>query len=146
MTSQWRPCPEWTHLESWWIFHWDPPLSLPWKRPMWLSLWSMLVPFPTLFPQVSFPCLALSPKLQGLFFSLCNLFPEPISSTAHFFYLCDFLNKLFLIVWVLALNSFLTRTRVQRLLNQGLVWLYQSNTWCHFANSTTINGTYVEAY
>ena len=59
----------------------------------------------------------LFPKLQGPFSCLCHLFPEPISSMAHFCYLCNFLNKLSLIVWVLALNSFIVRTQVLRLQN-----------------------------
>ena len=48
------------------------------------------------------------------------------------FYPRDFLNKLSLRVWVLALNSFLARTQVPRLLNWGLVWLHWSNAWCCF--------------
>ena len=51
-----------------------------------------------------------SPKLQGSFFCLWKFFPDPISSMDHF-YLGDFLNKLSLSVWVLALNSFLARTQ-----------------------------------
>ena len=51
---------------------------------------------PLLSPRhFTFTC--LSPKLQVPFFCLCNSFPEPISSMAHF-YLRDFLNKLSLIV------------------------------------------------
>lgn len=59
-----------------------------------LSLWSTRAPFQGMF---SLP-LSLSPKLQMPFFCLFNLFPETISSTAHFS-LCDFLNKLSFIVW-----------------------------------------------
>ena len=50
-----------------------------------------------------YPSLSWAPRAP--FLCLCNLFPNPISSTSHFFYLCDFLNKLSLIVWVFALNS-----------------------------------------
>lgn len=51
---------------------------------------SMEQPMPP--PPSQIPSLSLSPKLQGPF--LCwNLFPEPISCTAHIFYPCDFLNK-----------------------------------------------------
>lgn len=55
--------------------------------------------FPLLLPQGAFPC-SLSLSLLS-----CNLFPELPSSMGHFFYLCDFLNKLSLRIGVLALNS-----------------------------------------
>ena len=54
----------------------------------------MPTPFPIPSLLARFPCLSLLPKLQGPFFCLPNLCPEPISSTAHFFHLCEFLNKL----------------------------------------------------
>ena len=48
----------------------------------------------------------LFPKLQGSFFCLCSLFPEPMSSTARFFYLCDLLHKLLSVfeswLWILS--------------------------------------------
>ena len=69
----------------------------------------------------------LSPKLQGLL-CLCNLFPDPMS---HWF---TFLTSVifyinFLLQFVFTLNSFLARTQVLRLLNQGVVWLH----WGYFA-------------
>ena len=63
------------------------------------SLWSTPVPFSLSFSQANFLC-SLSLKLQGPYFRLCNLFPESTqpssltSSMAHFFYPCDFPNKL----------------------------------------------------
>ena len=65
-------------------------------------------------------------------FCYCKLLSEPISSTAHF-YLYDFLNKLAFVVWVLAVNSFLARTQVPKLLNQSPAQTQQANTqhWCH---------------
>ena len=75
------------------------------------------VPVPTPFSLGCFPCLSLSPKLQGPFFCLYDLIPGPIFSKAHFFCLCDLLNKLSLRVWILALNSFLATTQVLLLLN-----------------------------
>ena len=148
LTSQWRPQP-WKDTPAKLIFYWDisqgPPLkssplkTLGMKDPANLSPWSLPVRSPTPFPQACFPCPSLSLRLQGPFFCLCILFPEPISSTAHFC-LWDFLNKLSLIVWVLALNSSLARTQVPRWLNQGLVWLCRSNTWCHFTTTRPAPG------
>ena len=104
------------------ILPWDLQINtLKMEDPAWLSLWSKLVPFPTLFPQgLTFPCLFLSPK-KGPFFCLCNLFPESISSATHFFYLCEFLNNISLTVCILILSSFLAIAQVPRLLNQGPV-------------------------
>ena len=97
--------------------------------PSWEHTYAFLIPlfFP---PEILLsPPFFLSSKVP--FFRLCSLFPETISFTTHFFDLYDFLNKLFLIVWVLALNSFLARTQVPRLLNPGPIWLHQYNTWYH---------------
>ena len=43
-----------------------------------VALLSTLAPFLAPFLQVRFPGLSLSPQPQGLFFGLCNLFPEPM--------------------------------------------------------------------
>ena len=86
---------------------------------------------PPFFPQGTYLCF-LSPKFQGRFFYLCNLFPESTqsswltSSTAHFFYLCDFLNKPSLIFKFLALHSFLARLK-----DRGLTSLVTSDAICH---------------
>ena len=57
-------------------------------------------------------------RLQGPHY----LFPEPISLTAHF-YLCDFLNKLSLIVWAL-IQFFLSQNSRTEVVEA------RSNTWC----------------
>ena len=49
-------------------------------------------------------------------FASVTCFLNPFVTRAHFFHLCNFLNKLLLIVGVLALNSFLATTQVLRLL------------------------------
>lgn len=105
------------------IFYWhsllgpslrDPPLkALRIEDPVWLPLWSSATSSSPPSPRcVSLA--SLSPKLQEPFFHLCDLFPGPISSPAHF-YLGDFLNKLSFIVWVLTLNTFTVRTQVPKL-------------------------------
>ena len=84
----------------------------------------------SLFPEhaCSFPPSFISESTH-LSLSLSPCPPNPralllplllISCVAHF-YLCDFLIKLCLTVWVLALNSFLARTEVLSLLNWGLI-------------------------
>ena len=91
--------PERTHLERWWIFNWDPHLGHSLNSPPLKTLRTKNPACPTFPPQHHLPLrcfiniIFLSPKLQRPFFCLYNLFPEPISSTAHFFFLCDFLSK-----------------------------------------------------
>lgn len=136
--------PEEIHLESWWIFYRDPPLRSLEKKLLERRTQdcSPYRPQPNLSPcpsprSIFLASLSFSPKPQGPFFWLCILFPEPISSIAHLFYLCD-LNKLFLIVWISALNYILAGTQIPMLLNWGLVWLHQSNNWhCFAANTLT---------
>ena len=63
--------------------------------PSWEHIYTFLFPLPLfLHRSLPLPFSLLSSKGP---LCLCNLFPEPISSTAHFFYLCDFLNKLSLV-------------------------------------------------
>ena len=118
--------------KRWWILYWGPPLRPPLNPQLLKALGTekpahfplrahwCLSHSPLLSPRCFILYFSLSPKRQGPFFCLYNLFSEPISSTAHFFYLCDFLNKLSLIDWILALNYFLSRTQEPRLLNLGL--------------------------
>ena len=65
----------------------------------------------------------LFPKVQGPFCCFCNLLPELkqpswLTATAHFFYLCDFLNKLCLVFEFLG-SEFFNQTGELRLLNRG---------------------------
>ena len=104
-----------TYLEIWWIFHWDSPLrhpenSLNTKDSAHSCLSEACS---SLSPSSSYrwiyPCF-LFPKLQRPFFCICNLSSEPMksswltSSTAHLLHLCDFLNKPFACIWLLAVN------------------------------------------
>ena len=53
--------------------------------------------FHPLLPQARYLC--FSPEFQGLFFCLCDLSPETNAAQLdHLFYLCNFLNKLPLII------------------------------------------------
>ena len=97
--------PERTHLKSWRIFHWDPPLGPSLKFPTFGEQMKSLqeggsnglalsaehsFPFPHPSPWGVFS-LPFSPTLQRPFLCLCDLFCEPTSSTAHFFHFCAFL-------------------------------------------------------
>ena len=53
--------------------------------------------FLSLLPSRCLPLLYLPAKLQGPFFYLCNLFPEPAHLSWLTFYHCDLLNKLSLV-------------------------------------------------
>ena len=129
---------EGVHLESLWMFYEDSLLrpqikalrmedsvqlslgstTVPFPSPLFTqgSLWSMPAPPPPLSSLTVHQPLSLAPLSSRPFFC-CNLFPEPISSMIHFFYLDDFLNKLSLIV--LVSEFFPSQNWRTELLNQG---------------------------
>ena len=105
MTTKGHPCK--TDKYSIEIVHWDFHINtLKTEDPVLLSLGSPSA-FPHPFPQGASSSL-LSSRLKEPSFCFCNLFPETISSMAHF-YFYDFPNKYSVIVWVLALNFFLSQ-------------------------------------
>ena len=120
-TNQWKLQP-WRDTPRKLILSWDPPRDLQIKALKTETLHT--ISFSQACPHLSS---LLSPKV-------C-IYVSPLSSKGHCFAsvtrflspfllwptsTCDFLNKLSLLVWVLALNSFLARTQVLRLLNRGL--------------------------
>ena len=107
--------PERTHLESWWIFYWDLPLRPPGK---YLHVEALACSSPT--PHLSM--MPPPPPLLSRCITFILLYPkfQGPPSVAHLFYLNNFVNKLSLTIWVLALNFSLSQNTRSEV-----------NTWCH---------------